>query len=200
MSILFLVFFALGVLASCSQNIQTGAVICSADNSQQNSINNNQSGKMIAVENGQNISVSVKFGESGFNKEIEVQNRENNITIVQGNVSIKAQKPIRIRKIGGISRMLVRNPTGVEVAINVTPKEAVEKIKEKATEEKMELNMSDIKIDTDGNTPIYKTVAKKPAKFLGLIPITVPIDVTVNAQTEEVTVKPPFWAFLVSFT
>ena len=196
---LFLLFLSVGLMASCSRNTETGALVCSADNSHITTpAMGNASTNMEVVEPGANVSVDVNFQYS--QKQITIQNKANTIELTQDNITITANKPIRVRKINGISRMLVRNPTGVEVTINVTPKEAVEKIKEKATEEKMELNMSDIKIDTDGNTPIYKPVAKKPAKFLGFIPITVPINITVNAQTEETTTKPPFWAFLVSFT
>lgn len=189
---LLLLFLSMGAMAFCTRNMQTGAIICSENNSHTHGEVN-----VGASTPGANISVDVNFQST--TKQIVIQNKENEIEVSQGESKVIAKKPIAIKNVNGKNKIFIRSEAGMEIGVNVAPEVAVNEIRNRAVRERMRINESKVEIDVEGNTPVYKTVAVKRGRFLGIIPVDVSVDVAVNAQSGEVKTRMPFWSFLIAF-
>ena len=87
-----------------------------------------------------------------------------------------------------------------ECELNATPEMVRERIREQLRAQVREMNIEEAQVMVkEGNMyryvwkPVYKVKVQKRARFLGIIPMDVEYDVTVDPETGEIISKGPWW-------
>ncbi|MEA3324907.1 MAG: hypothetical protein U9Q37_07195 [Euryarchaeota archaeon] len=56
-----------------------------------------------------------------------------------------------------------------------------------------------VELKGDGQEPVYEVIATKEARILGLVPVSIDLEMEVDASNGEIKVtKKPWWGFLCS--
>jgi uncharacterized membrane protein YkoI len=56
-----------------------------------------------------------------------------------------------------------------------------------------------VELKGDGQEPVYEVIATKEARILGLVPVSMDLEMEVDASNGEIEVtKKPWWGFLCS--
>ncbi len=113
-------------------------------------------------------------------KEVEIIPEENSLRITVNGESATTNDAVKIMD----GQMFVDNK-GVEVY----PDEAVTSVEQTDTIQKVS-----VKSSTDN--PYYSIEASRPGNLLFLIPIEIPVNITIDAVTAEKRENSPWWAFL----
>ncbi len=144
---------------------------------------------IIDVETNQEINVPrVAIEVKVKNKPVVVKKEENTVAIeVNGPVRVmaKVKAPVEVEE----NAILVNGKP-----VKVLPDEVIQKIQERLRAQEVE----DVELEEEDNKPVYRVRVRTEGRLLFLIPVEVPAEVYVDAETgSEVKVQKPWWAFLV---
>jgi hypothetical protein len=139
----------------------------------------------------QKISVEVKpaLAPSLTTVEIAIDKENKTIKIEHENVSAKTELPITIEE----KTIKVATPKQ-EIEINVLPAVAVNFAISKIPQE-----VKEVELKVVDEKPVYEIDGMKTGKLLWIIPVSLPIQTQINAQTgETIKLAKPWWSFLVA--
>lgn len=133
--------------------------------------------------------VKTRADFEGERKEIQISvdkvKRETKIEI--DNVAVSTKQTVEVKE----SKLYLETSVGPK-EIKVLPNAA----SEKATETGIK-NVEEIELKEEAAKPIYSVKGTKRARLLFIFPVTLEIEIRVDAQTSEViSVKKPWWSFL----
>ena len=128
--------------------------------------------------------------------EIEVNIKNKPVKIKKEEREIYIETPSGVRVKVELPEVVVEN-NGLAVGrakVSVLPDEVLEKIRHAVRVDQAE----DVRLTVEGNKPVYDIKAKMRGRLLFFIPVELPVEVKVDAETgRELRVNMPFWAFLV---
>ena len=135
------------------------------------------------------ISVEVQTpGQRETTVQIEID-RERKITKIEHeNVVAETQDPIKIEE-----KVIKIETPRAEISVNVLPSIATQVIIQKEPQ-----RIEQVSLKVEQEIPVYETKGKKEEKFLGIIPVKIPVQTKVDAQSAKIIkVKEPIWARII---
>ena len=144
---------------------------------------------IIDVESNQEINVPKAVVQVRVKKRAIVIQKEDGKIVMEVNgpvrVRVKVKVPIEVEE----NAIVVKGKP-----IKVLPDEVIQRIRERLRAEKVE----EIELEEEENKVVYKVKVRARGRLLFLIPVEVPEEVYVDAETgAEIKIQRPWWAFLV---
>ena len=117
--------------------------------------------------------------------QIEIDKEKKIIKIEHENVVAVAQSPIKIEE-----KVIKIETQKAEISVNVLPSIAIQVVIQKEPQK-----IEEISLKVEKEIPVYETKGEKNEKFLGIIPVKIPVQTIVDAQSAKILkIKKPIWA------
>ncbi len=160
----------------------------------------NGQGQELNIQNQQEIRSGNYTGENG--QQIKIQQQLNNrISFEVGGINVNCSCNMTQEQIQNRTKLKVKLSNGRNAEIKIMPntasETALQRLRLKNCNEEQECSIELKEIGSKNQTKIaYEIRARKQSKVFGLFKTKMNIQAQVNAETGEIQIKKPWWAFL----
>ena len=160
----------------------------------------NGQGQELNIQNQQEIKSGNYAGENG--QQIKIQQQLNNrIRFEVGGITVNCSCNMTQEQIQNRTKLKVKLSNGRNAEIKIMPntasETALQRLRLKNCDEEQGCSIELKEIGSKNQTKIvYEIRARKQSKVFGLFKTKMNIQAQVNAETREIKIKKPWWAFL----